>query len=91
MDVGQLTFVGLVAFGGTWFVNEVYHRIKNEDLPSAEKFIVSAVIALIVAFIPADLQAFWLTQIKNAIEVASAVAGVYQGVGMTAKKLAGTK
>lgn len=73
MDLATLTLTGLAAIG---VVNVV--SFFKPDMDSRVKFVLSAVVAFAVTFIPQELGMVILDKAKEAITVALAASGVYK-------------
>jgi uncharacterized membrane protein (DUF485 family) len=73
MDLGSLTFIGLMTLG---FVNVVSFYKPNLD--SKIKFTLSLVFAFALTFVPVEFANVVLDKAKQAIEVALAASGTYK-------------
>lgn len=79
VDLGELTAVGLFSFGGVWLISYVLERYFNKTLDTTQKFILMAIIAFGVGYVPADLTNELANRIKDAVAVAIEFSGLYQG------------
>lgn len=78
MDIFELSTIGLFAFGFTWVVDVVLSRFTKVKLDTTSKFVVSVVGALIAGFVPADLGIEIANRVRDAVAVATVVAGAFQ-------------
>ncbi len=82
LDLASVGFVMLVTFGSVSAVNLLWKR-----LPPKINFILSVVLAFALGFVPEDLGSIIANHIKDALAVAFAANGAYQGLSKIAEKV----
>lgn len=76
----NLAPVALFTFGAVWFLDLVLSRYTTLRLDSQHKFILSVVIAFALGYVPSDLGLDIANRAKEAVGIAGALAGLYQGL-----------
>lgn len=91
MDLLSLSGAALISFGGVWVLNVVYRRFQKTtppvDFQPDIKFAIAVVIAFIWLLVPKEFGNFVADTLRNAIGIATGVAGGYQFFGGVAKKI----
>lgn len=87
MDILTMGSSALIVFGGVWIVDTLLKRFTKVKLSASDKFMVSIVVALVVGFVPADLGNEVANRVKEAVALATTIAGGFQILAKTAERV----
>jgi hypothetical protein len=70
-----------------WFINAIYKKLFGQDMDSQVKFIIAVLIAFGWSYIPMGVGNDIVARIRDAVGIATGMAGLYQFSGGVASKV----
>jgi hypothetical protein len=70
-----------------WFINAIYKKLFGQDMDSQVKFIVAVLIAFGWTYVPVGVGSDIVTRIRDAVGIATGMAGLYQFSAGVASKV----